>query len=540
MSIDIRTPQSEVTDSPAPLAPRRALREPAQPPVPNDHPSRTAPPPRGVLPVVLLALATVITAVSSLMLALPSLAEHTGASSTQLTWIVDAYSLAFAALLLPGGALGDRFGRRRTLLVGLTVFGLGAASVFFVDTPNGLIAVRAVLGVAAAVIMPATLSTITSTFPREQRARAVAIWAGVAGASAVFGVLVAGLVLQKWEWQAVFLTSTVLAAISLVGVLVVVPESAEPEQAASDPVGAVLSVVGLAALVWSIIEAPTRGWTSTPIIVGGVGGALVLAGFVAWESRRRRPLLAPRYFRNPHFSAGAASLTCQFFGFFGFITVFMQYLQLVHGWSPLRSACALLALPLGMLPTSRLAPHVLPRLGQARQAAIGVGLMSAGFFWLSRSDVGTPYWQLAAGLVLLGIGSGLSMPAGTTGITAAMPQAEQGVASAMNDLTREVGGALGIAVMSSVLTSVYKSHLTLAGVPQQIADAARGSFAAAVNLQSGGVPATMADQVATLARQSFVVGLQDAFMVAGGVCAAAALVVLFLLARGPEDAETGR
>lgn len=486
-------------------------------------------PHRLVLPVVLLALATVITAVSSLMLALPSLARSTGATATQLTWIVDAYALTFAALLLPGGALGDRIGRRRTLLYGLAIFGLAAASVLLVDSPNGLITIRAVLGLAAAAVMPATLSTITSCFDDDQRPRAVALWAAVAGASAVLGVLVAGLVLERWEWQAVFLTSTTIAVIAFAGVALVVPESSDPAAAARDPLGILLSVVGLTAVVWAIIEAPTKGWTSREILAGILCGAAVLTLFLVWESRARRPLLATRYFSNLHFSAGSLSLTAQFFGFFGFIAIFMQYLQLVHGWSPLKAACALLAMPLGLMPTARLAPRLLPRLGQAKLCGAGLLLMATALYWLSRSNIDTPYWQLAVGLLPLGIGSGLAMPPATTAITEALPDAEQGVASAMNDLARELGGALGIAVMSSVLTSTYRSQLQLPEAPGRIVDAARESVAVATHLGEAGVPAPVAEHVATVARRAFVDGLTDALQVAALVDLTAAVLVVSLL-----------
>lgn len=278
---------------------------------------------------------------------------------------------------------------------------------------------------------------------------------------------------------------------------------------------------------WYLLQA--KGWTSSEILAGILGGTAVLTLFLVWESRARRPLLATRYFGNLHFTAGSLSLTAQFFGFFGFIAIFMQYLQLVHGWSPLQAACALLAMPLGLMPTARLAPRLLPRLGQAKMCDTGLLLMATALYWLSRSSIDTPYWQLALGLLPLGIGSGLAMPPATTAITEALPDAEQGVASAMNDLARELGGALGIAVMSSVLTSTYRSHLQLPETPGRIVEAARESVAVATHLGEAGVPAPVAEHVAAVARRAFVDGLADALQVAALVDLTAAVLVVALL-----------
>ena len=480
------------------------------------HPTRTTT--QATLPVILLALATVVSAVSSLLSALPSIAVDTHASQTELTWIVDAYALAFASLLLPAGALGDRFGRRRTLIAGLAVFAVAGAVPLIRDDTTTLIGVRAAMGVAAALVMPATLSTITASFPRERREVAVATWAGVAAAGAVLGLFVAGLVLRWWQWHAVFVASAVMAVVALIGVVVAVPESAAPEEASNDPLGALLSVSALVLFVSAIVEAPTRGWTSASTL--GVISASILVGavFIGWESRASRPLLALRHFRDLGFTSGSLSLAAMFFGFFGFILLFLQYLQLVRGDSPLQAACAMLPLPLGLMPAARgLAPRLDGHLGQWQQSALGLGTMAVALGLLSRADGGTAYWALAIGLFVLGIGGGLAMPAATSAITKALPSGEQGVASAVNDLSRELGGAIGIAALSSVATSVYRDHLDLRSVPPQVRHLLLDSPAA-------GTHAPLAP-VRSAALAAYATGLQHGLLVGAALLAVAALAL---------------
>lgn len=475
-----------------------------------------------VLAVTCLALGTVVAAMASLNVALPSIARETHAGLTQLTWIIDAYSLVFASLLLPGGALGDRFGRRRTLLIGLALFGIASAAAVFTATPAVLIAIRCVLGLGGALVMPATLSTITSTFPREQRARGVSVWAAVAGASAIVGVLTTGALLTEWSWRSAFLLNVVLAAAAIAGTLVVVPESADPHAPHVDVVGALISVIGLCALVYSVIEAPERGWAS-PATLGGLGGGVaVMAVFVAWELRKRDPLLDPRLFKNPAFAAGTASITLQFFAFFGFIFVIMQYLQLVRGDKPLLAAVSVLPMAGGLIPASRLAPRASEKAGARACCALGLTLAALALAWLAHMNGTTAYWQLAVGLVPLGAGMGLAMTPATTAVTDALPPALQGVGSAVNDLSREVGGALGIAVLGSVLSAVYRANLPLPGAPAAAANAARSSLA---------VAAAMGGQVRAQAQHAFLNGMHAALLSAAAAALCGALVVSVLLRR---------
>ena len=476
---------------------------------------------RATLPVVMLALATVVSAVASLNVAIPSIARDTHATQTELSWIIDAYALVFAALLLLGGAIGDRYGRRRALIVGLAIFGAGSLAAAMVSDPGWLIAMRGVLGVGAALVMPATLSTITSTFPPEQKARAVGAWAGVAGASAILGLLASGVLLEVWSWQSVFGLNVVLAAVAIIGAARFMPESADPEAPRLDLTGALFTVAGLGLLVYSVIEAPTHGWDS-PRTLGGIAiGLLILAAFVRWELTRANPLIDPRLFRHRGFTAATLSITVQYFAFFGFVFLLLQYLQLVRGNSPLVSALSLVPMALVMMPSARaVAPRLTERIGVMRVCVLGLGLITAALIVLSMLDAGSSYWLLLTGLLPLGIGMGLAMTPATTVITDALPIAKQGVGSAVNDLARELGGALGIAVLGSALQSTYRSNLDPANLSEPAVEQARSSLALAARLG----PA-----VEQQAQAAFADGMQVAFVCAAIVVALTAVAVVALL-----------
>ena len=475
---------------------------------------------RGVMPVIVLALAAVVSAISALNLAAPSIARDLRADQTQIAWVVDAYALAFAALLLLAGAVGDRYGRRRALLAGLAVFVAGSGAAMLAQEPGQLIAVQAVLGAGAALVMPATLSTITSTFPPERRVRAVGTWAGVAGASAMLGLLVTGVLLEAWSWRSVFAFNLAMGLVALVGTLVAVPESADPEAPGLDLTGAFLSVVGLGLVVYSVIEAPTQGWTSAATLAGLATGLVVLVGFVAWEARRDQPLLDPRLFRLRGFTTGTLTITVQFFGFFGFIFLIVQYLQLVLGRSALVTSLSVVPMALVMMPCARsVAPRAAARLGARRVMAGGLLLVAVGFAALSRLDASSSYLALLGGLVFLGAGMGLAMTPATSSITDALPPAKQGVGSAVNDLARELGAALGIAVLGSIMASVYRDELRLPGLPPAVAEQARSSFGAATHL---------GDAIAAPARTAFVEGMQTALWWTSCTTGALLLVVVLL------------
>ncbi|MEX5633113.1 MFS transporter [Parafrankia sp. FMc2] len=473
-----------------------------------------------VMVVVCVALATVVAAMASLNVALPDIARSTRASQTQLAWVVDAYSLIFSSLLLPAGALGDRYGRRRALLIGLAVFGTGSVVAMTVSTAGALIVLRGVLGLGAALVMPATLSTITATFPEAQRPRAVATWAAVAGGSAVIGLLATGLLLEAFSWRSLFALNVVLAAAAIAGTLRFVPESADRHAPRLDAVGAIVAVVGLVALVYSVIEAPNAGWLSARTLGGIAAGLGVLGGFVAWELRQAHPLLDPRLFRHRAFSAGTLSILVQFFAFFGFIFVVLQYLQLVRGDSALLAAVSMLPMAAAMMPVARQTPRLAAHLGARNVCVAGLVLIATGLVMLSRVDATSSYWLIVAGLVPLGAGMGAAMAPATTAITEALPASKQGVGSAVNDLARELGGALGIAVIGSVLAASYRSSLDLPGQPSALAEQARSSLAVASHL--GGA-------VQAHAQDAFVSGMRTALLCAAVAVTLAAAGVAALL-----------
>jgi EmrB/QacA subfamily drug resistance transporter len=441
-----------------------------EPPM-SPKPGRFAHPavkPQAVTAVVCLALAAVVAAMASLNVALPSIARSTHASQTQLEWVIDAYSLVFASLLLPAGALGDRYGRRRSLLFGLSVFGVGSALAMLVSSADSLIALRGVLGLGAAFVMPATLSTITSTFAQEQRSRAVGVWAAVAGGSAILGLLSSGALLEIFSWRSAFALNVVLAAAAILGTLRYVPESADTGSPPIDVRGALIAVAGLVALVFSVIEAPDVGWLSARTLAGGIGGLAILTLFVTWELRAAHPMLDPRVFRHPRLAAGTVSILVQFFAFFGFTFVVLQYLQIVRGDSPLLASASVLPLAATMMPAARLAPRLVTRFGVRPIGSGGLVLVALGLFILAHLGTATPYPLMVVGLVTLGAGMGAAMTPATAGITEGLPAAQQGVGSALNDLSRELGGALGIAVIGSVLNAAYRAnlHLPCAEQPQ--------------------------------------------------------------------------
>jgi EmrB/QacA subfamily drug resistance transporter len=491
---------------------------------------------RLVLATVGLALMAVVSAVSGLNVALPSLARETGATQTQLTWIVDAYTVVFAGLLLFVGALGDRYGRKLLLTVGLVVFGGAAAMGMVVTDPDQLILVRMAMGVGAAAIMPTTLSVITTSFPERERPRAVGVWVGIAGGGAVIGLFVTALLLEWFPWSSFFGLNVVFALIALVGTRIFVPASVDQEPPSLDIVGALLSLVAIAAFVFGVIEGPVRGWDDPLTLAGLVIGVFGAIAFVLWELRVERPLLDPRLFRVRGFSAGTLTIGVQFLSAFGFFFVALQYLQFVTGRSPLEAAIALLPLPVILLPTARRAPHIAERVGFRRTGPVGLVSMAIGFAILSQLQVDSSYWLFFVGLVFFAFGMGFAGTPATTAITASLPMSKQGVASAVNDTARELGSAFGIAILGSLLNQGYRDGMlqAVAGLPSAAAERVLGSvaFTAAPELAAFG---QRGRQLADAGRAAFVDGVGAAFLAAVLILVVGAVIVA-LVAPGVTEA----
>ncbi|MEA2466755.1 MAG: hypothetical protein QOJ57_881 [Thermoleophilaceae bacterium] len=484
-----------------------------------------------VLSVSLLVITIDGTVVNT---ALPTLARDLDASSSQLQWIVDAYTLVFAGLLLVAGSLGDRFGRERALSGGLVVFGAGSLAAAFSGSAAQLIASRSLMGVGAALIMPATLSILTDVFQdRTERTKAIGIWAGVSGLGVAIGPTLGGFLLQHFEWGSVFLVNLPVVAIALLGGRRFVPVSKAPVAPRLDPVGAVLSMAGLAALTYGLIEAPSNGWTSTATI-GLLGGAVALLGaFTWWELRGTdHPMVELGLFRNMRFTAASVSVTIVFFSLFGSLFLLTQILQNVLGYSTLAAGAGALPFALAMGAVSPIAAGMGRRIGTKLPVAAGLLLMAAGLTVMSAADAGTGFGYFVFATVLMGIGMGLAMAPATDSIMGALPPEKAGVGSAINDTVRNIGGVLGVAVIGSVATSAFSSRMAdaTAHLPSQAADAASGSITGA--LQVADAAGAAGSTLAETARQSFMTAASGGELVAAAVAViGAALALRYLPAR---------
>ena len=474
--------------------------------------------------VACMGVTLVIASMVALNTALGDIAVATSATQSQLTWIVDCYSVVLACLLLPAGAIGDRYGRRGAFLFGLAAFAIASLASTVFSSPLQLIVARGIAGAGAAFIMPATLSLLTATHRDDQRAKAVGIWAGVAGSGAVIGMLGSGTLLHFWSWRSIFWAFAVSAA--LIFVLACTVQSSRDEKATPlDWVGAALIASAVAVFVYGVLEAPARGWTHQ-LVCGSMGAGAVLAvafGFV--EARRRHPLLDVRLFRKPDFATGSATITVFFLAMFGFFFLIMQYIQLVMGYSPITTALALSPLMVPMLTLSALAHWYLPRMGLRLVVFVGLLLISVGFLCLRVLQLHSPYWDMMWPLLVMSTGIGFCTAPSTFAIMAAVPDEKQGVASAVNDTTREVGAALGIALAGSILAARYTHAIAshLAAVPQPLRAPASHSLAQA--LQVAKTLGPRGAQLAELSQTAFLRAMESSLLVMGVIIAVAALVI---------------
>jgi EmrB/QacA subfamily drug resistance transporter len=483
-----------------------------------------------VLAAVCLSLVLVVAGTTMLNVALPQIARSLHATQSQQQWVVDAFSVALASLLLPAGVLGDRYGRRTTLVWGIVIFGVTAAASAVTTSATVLIALRALSGAGAALIMPGTLSTITSVFPEEEKPRAVAVWSGLAGAGAVFGLVGSGALLEQFWWGSIFVVTAALAAVATVVTVAIVPATSDPAAPRVHLPGSVLSVVGIGGMVLGITEGPERGWLS-PLTVGAlVAGAVALVAFVVASLRTDEPLLDPRLFRDRRFAAGSASVFLQFLAMLGFFFLFLQYLQLVRGYGTLQAALAVVPLAVGMMPASTAAARLTARYDNRYVGAAGLAISAAGLAWLSQLSLTSGYWAVLAGMLVTGVGLGLGMTPATNAIVQSLPLAKQGLASAVNDTSREMGGAFGIAILGSAFTAGYRSKIT-PGLAKLPAAAAAARRAPAAGLQVAARLGPDGQGLVHATKAAFMNGQRDALLI--GTLSLLAGVAFVLLRGAP-------
>jgi EmrB/QacA subfamily drug resistance transporter len=495
--------------------------------------------PRRWWALMVLCLSLVVIGMDNTVLniALPTLVRDLHASASQLQWIVDSYTLVFAGLLLTMGSIGDRFGRKRALAVGLALFAVSSAISAFAGSATMLIYSRAAMGIAGALIMPATLSIITNIFPPQERARAIGIWAGVSGLGIVVGPVIGGWLLEQFWWGSVFLINVPIVAVALAGGAALIPESKDPDATPLDPIGAVLSILGLIALVYGIIEAPRYGWVDPITLSSFAIAAVLLAAFIVWELRNPHPMLQMHFFENPRFSAASLSITLVFFALFGTVFLLTQYLQFVLGFTPLQAGVRTMPVAT-LIVAAPLAGRLTERIGNKVVVATGLLIVAAALITLSTVSATSGYGLVAVTLAILGLGMGTTMTPATESIMGSLPLGKAGVGSAMNDTTRQVGGALGVAVIGSALASSYRSAIepALRGLPAAAASAARDSIggAAAVSAHIGG---TKGVSLFGAAREAFTSGLGTAVLIAAGAAIVGSLVsAIFLPSWGADRA----
>src|SRR5215471_11368289 len=497
---------------------------------------------KGLILVTLCLAALIINLDTTIVnVALHALVRQIGATTTGLQWVVDAYNLTFAALVLAAGSLGDRLGRKGMLLAGLGVFGAASLAGSLATTVGQLIAARAVMCLGAAMIFPATLSLLTNVFTeRRERAAAIGVWGASAGVGIALGPIAGGWLLERYWWGSVFLFFVPVAAV--VGTLAAwrVPTSRDPRTPPLDWRGLALSAAGTGLLVYGVIQAPGWGWASAATIGTLTAGAAVLGLLVAAERATASPMIDVSLFRNPRFTAASGAVAIAFFALLGFIFLMTQYFQIVRGYSPLTTGVRLLPVAASVAVASVIGTRLAVRVGNKIIVGGGLAAFAAALWWISDVSPATPYGIIAAQMVLLGAGMGLTQAPATEAIMGAVPRQKAGIASAVNGSTRLFGGTLGVAVIGSVAASLYTSRLTALlppGLPPRALIAARGSVGgaavAAEHLTRAGLggPAGALDRAAVVA---FLHSLTGACLVAAGAAAAGVVLVAFLLPARPQ------
>ncbi|MEV4756741.1 MFS transporter [Micromonospora sp. NPDC049559] len=490
----------------------------------NGHPRRWA-----ILGVLVISLLVVVLDNTILNVALRTIAdpEHgLGATQGQLEWGINSYTLVFAGLLFTFGILGDRLGRKRFLLVGLVLFGLSSLASAYAQNPGQLIAARALMGLGGAAIMPVTLSIISNVFHPRDRARAIGIWSGAVGLGVAIGPILGGLLLRNFWWGSVFLINVPVVAIGVIAVALLVPESKDPKPNKIDIIGVLLSVIGLVGLTYGIIDGGEHGFDQPLVWVSIVGGLAVLAAFVAYERRIAFPSLDVRLFRLPRFAAPVGVVGLVFFAAMGVFFFGSFYLQLVRGYSPLRTGVSLLPFAIGQLVFAPRSAALVKRYGAKAVSAVGLLLTAAALAAFIFIGAETPIWVVALAFFVQGAGMANIMPPAMESIMSSLPRERAGVASAVSNTVRQVGGALGIAVLGSVLAGVYRGEIEPAtrALPGPLRDAANesisGAYGVAERLGAAG------PHLMSAANDAFMVAMHWAAGLSTLIAALGVLVVL--------------
>lgn len=473
--------------------------------------------------LVVLCLSTLVLTIDSMALtvAVPSMTEDLGASAQDTQWILDSYILVFAGLLLTSGSLGDRFGRRRVMLIGLVLFGAASLAATVCTSPGEVIAVRTAMGVGGALIMPSTLSILITVFDEEERGRAMAAWGSVSMLGLVGSPVLGGVLIDHFSWHSIFFLNVPVVVLALVAAVVLMPESRAPWQK-PDPLGAVLSAVGMTALVWWIIEIPQHGAFGGRSALSLAVAVLALAGFVIWENVTRTPMVPLVLFKHRNFSGGSLSLALVQIGNGGLLLVLTQYLQFVLGYSPVRAGLAFLPLAVAALVGNGLGVKLAAKIGNRFVVLAGMLVMVVCFALLTTVDAGSGFTIPAVALGLLGFGAGMAMPAAVGALMGTIPEDRAGVGSALNDTVQQAGTALGIAILGSLLADGYAERM-----PADAPETARQSIAGALATAHGD------QELVQAAREAFTASMTTTFTVSAiGVLAAAILAALVM--RDPE------
>jgi len=495
-------------------------------PVFRDHPI-------AALAVICLSAFVVSVDATIVNVALPTLSRELDAETAQLQWIVDAYTLVMAGLMLSVGSLSDRYGRRGWLSSGLALFAVTSAVAAQVDSADALIVGRAAMGVGAAVIFPTTLGLITNIFTDPvARAKAIGLWAAMVGVGVAAGPITGGWLLEHFSWGSIFWVNVPIAAVAIVGGILFVPTSRDPAAPRVDIPGLLLSTGGITALVYTVIEAPTWGWASGRTVAGFVLAAAILAAFALWERRTSHPMLDVSVFANRRFSGGSLAVTAGFLTLFGFIFVITQYFQFIKNYGAFETGVRLLPVAVSIAAASILGPRIVERIGSTVVVAGGLAIFAAGLAWASTADAATPYIQIAMQMVLLGGGLGLTTAPATEAIMGSLSSDKAGVGSAVNDTTRELGGTLGVAIVGSVFASVYAGRLgadpVVSALPAEARAAMERSIAGAHRVIEQ-LPAERIAPVRAAVDHAFLDGMQIGSLVCAGIALAAAAVVAVLL-----------